>query len=187
VAGRHEPGSRASFYVSLATAVLRAALVALAVALGIFVLSKAFPGDGQAITEEPGAPATVPAPPPGQTVSPLPTRASPQVSEPSEVSIQVLNGTSVSGLADETRLVLEDAGYDVLTIGNANRSYETTTLFYHPRSQVDAEALAQQFFPGAILEETAPDADVDVTVIIGADYAATQEAGEVSPTPTETA
>ena len=180
MAGRHEPGSRASFFISLATAVLRAALVALAVALGIFVLSKAFPGSEQAITEEPGAPATVPAPPPA--ISPPPTRASPQVSEPSEVSIQVLNGTTVSGLADDTRLVLEDAGYDVLTIGNANRSYETTTLFYHPRSRVDAEALAQQFFPGAILEETAPDADVDVTVIIGADFAERAAAVEASPT-----
>jgi hypothetical protein len=186
VAGRHGPGSRSTFYISLATAVLRAALVALAVALGIFVLSKAFPGSGQAITEEPGAPAS-PTAPAATAISPPQTRASPQVSEPSEVSVQILNGTSVSGLADETRLVLEDAGYDVLTIGNANRSYETTTLFYHPKSQADAEALAQQFFPGAILEETAPDADVDVTVIIGADYAETQEAGEASPTPEETA
>ncbi|HEV3474051.1 MAG TPA: LytR C-terminal domain-containing protein [Actinomycetota bacterium] len=170
----------------MATAVLRAALVALAVALGIFVLSKAFPSDGQAITEEPGA-VISPTAPVAPAISPPPTRASPQVSEPSEVSIQVLNGTSVSGLADDTRLLLEDAGYDVLTIGNANRSYETTTLFYHPKSRVDAEALAQQFFSGAILEETAPDADVDVTVIIGADYAATQEAGEETPATEETA
>ena len=40
MAGRHEPPSRTSFYLSVATAALRAVLVVAALALGVFILSK---------------------------------------------------------------------------------------------------------------------------------------------------
>ena len=172
----------------MATAVLRGALVVAALALGVFVLSKAFPsGDGGVTTVTPGGGG-------GETTiseSPSPSPAtSPQgggggggggggdsgeAREPSEVELYVLNGTDVSGLADSTQDVLEEAGYRVLTVGNAQGGpYETSVIRFKKRFRADAELLRDQFFPGASLEQAAPDAQAQVTVILGDDYAAAQ-------------
>jgi hypothetical protein len=183
LAGRHEPSSGGSFYLSLATAALRAILVVAALALGIFVLSRAFPSGEEAAPVTPGGPATTapPAetsPPPEQT-----TPDAPQTHEPSEVSIQVLNGTDVAGLGAETAEVLEAEGYDVPTIEDAqNKPYEVTEIFFKRQFEADAQALRDRFFPGAELQNTAPDAAVSITVILGLDYAQAQGEGE-SPTP----
>ncbi|MDQ4005565.1 MAG: LytR C-terminal domain-containing protein [Actinomycetota bacterium] len=176
----------------MATAVLRAGLVVAALALGLFVLSKAFPsGDEEAATVPPGGTETA------SPVGPSPTApaTSPtggggggggtteEPRDPSEVELQVLNGTDVAGLADETRQVLEEEGYRVLTIGNAQGGpYETTQITHQKKARADAEALAERFFPGAQLETATPDTQVDITVILGDDYAAAQdEAPEESP------
>jgi hypothetical protein len=185
VDGRHEPPSRASFWASLATAALRAALVAAAVILGVFVLSRAFPTAGQApsVTESPTTPVE-------ETESPAaPTEESPAAPEPrnpSRVTLQVLNGTDVTGLAAETAELLEQEGYNIITITDADRAYETTTLFYHPDAEVDAQSLQQNFFPEAVLERSAPDAEVDVTVILGDDYAAAQSEEQTTESPSPT-
>ncbi|MDQ4005206.1 MAG: hypothetical protein M3135_02760, partial [Actinomycetota bacterium] len=86
----------------MATAVLRAGLVVAALALGLFVLSKAFPsGDEGTATVPPGGTETAP------PVSPSPTApaTSPtggggggggtteEPRDPSEVELQVLNGS----------------------------------------------------------------------------------------------
>ncbi len=183
--GRHEPPSRSSFWVSLATAALRAALVAAAVILGVFTLSRAFPTSGEpaSITESPSTPVE-------ETVSPAPTEASPEAAEPRDparVTLQVLNGTDTTGLAAETAELLEQEGYNIITITDADRPYDTTTLFFHPDAEVDAQFLQQNFFPDAVLERSAPDAEVDVTVILGEDYVAAQEGEQTteSPSPTE--
>jgi LytR cell envelope-related transcriptional attenuator len=191
VDGRHEPPSRSSFWISLATAALRAALVAAAVILGVFVLSRAFP----TTSEAPSSITESPSPAVEETQSPAaPTEESPEAAEPrnpSRVTLQVLNGTDTTGLAAETAELLEQEGYNIITITDADRPYETTTLFYHPDAEVDAQFLQQNFFPEAVLERSAPDAEVDVTVILGDDYAAAQEGEETtespSPTPTEEA
>jgi hypothetical protein len=175
----------------LATAVLRAGLVIAALALGVFVLSKAFTGGDEATTPvSPGGGETETASP-----SPAATATSPaaggggggggttgEARDPSEVELQVLNGTDVAGLADETRQVLEDADYRVLTIGNAQGGpYETTQITYLKKFRADAEALAEGFFQGAQLEVASPDTQVDITVILGDDYAAQAESSEESP------
>ena len=154
--------------------------------------SKAFPsGDEGAAPVSPGGTETSVATSP---TSPPPTSpagdgggggnggSTEEPRDPSEVELQVLNGTDVAGLADETRQVLEDAGYKVLTIGNAQGTYETTQITYLRKARADAEALAEQFFPGAQLETATPDTQVDITVILGDDYAAADEqAPEESP------
>jgi hypothetical protein len=174
----------------LATAVLRAGLVIAALALGVFVLSKAFPTGNEA-----GVPATPGGGGGGQTTSPLPSPedtgdggggggggqqgggggGGSEARDPSKVQLHVLNGTDVSGLADDTRQVLEDAGYRVLTVGDAqDKPYEVTVISYLKAARADAEVLRDQFFPGAELEQAAPNLQVDITVIIGEDYAASQ-------------
>jgi hypothetical protein len=175
--GRHEPETTGSFYLSLATAALRGALVVGAVVLGIFVLSRAFPTSETPVTPETPtgeAPAEGEQPTEGEMVSPPAEQETEKPPPPEDVVLQVLNGTDVDGLAAGAAEDLEAAGYQIDTIDNANQSYPVTTLFHHPRSEAAAVALQQEFFPDSRLEKGARDLEVDVSVILGADYATAQ-------------
>lgn len=178
MAGRHEPPSQTTFYLSLATAALRGLLVVGALALGFLVLSKAFPsGDGAPVTtpgEQQETLTTLPTPPPETET---PGRTPPSPLDASEITIQVLNGTDVSGLASDTAELLEEAGYQISTIADAETSYDVTTIFHKPKRKVEAQILQGGFFPTATLEVADEDVKVDITVNVGADYAATQDSG----------
>lgn len=176
MAGKHEPSSGGSFYLSLATAALRFVLVVAALALGVFVLSKAFPTGGEAAPLSPSQPAspagTETTPPPEVTTEP----EEPVTHEPSEIRLQVLNGTDEAGLAADAAEVLEVDGYDVRTVDDApNKPYEVTEIFFKRAFEADAGVLRDQYFGGAELQDTAPDAQVSITIILGEDYAAAQE------------
>ena len=179
MAGRHGPPSQTTFYLSLATAALRGLLVAAALALGVFVMLKAFPSGDTPPTTTPGEQqeTLTTAAPISPSPTDKPTRAVPEAKDPSEITLQVLNGTDVQGLASETAQLLEESGYQISTIADAETSYEVTTLFHVPKRKVDAQFLADAFFPGAVLEVAEDDIKVDITVNIGADYAATLEGG----------
>jgi hypothetical protein len=183
VSGRHEPSSRSSLYISVATAVLRAALVVGAVVLGVFVLTKAFPEGGtEARVGAPPA-ATTPAPTPPITDTP-PATVPPTTPGPTPpatpvslegVTVQVLNGTNEDGLAAGTAQDLEQLGVEITSVGNAARTYPITTLFFRPSdSEPIAQTLAQTQFPGAKLEPATNnlEPDVQVTVVLGEDFAA---------------
>lgn len=177
MAGKHEPSSGGSFYLSLATAALRFALVIAALALGVFVLSRAFPSGDEATPIGPTQPAspaaTETASPPEVTTEPEP----PATNEPSEIAVQVLNGTDVSGLAADAAEILEADGYDIRTVGDAqNKPYAVTEIFFKRAFEADAAILGDEYFPGAELQDTAPDAQVSITVILGEDYAEAQGA-----------
>ena len=171
----------------MGTPVLRAALVVVALALGLFVLSKAFPTGGAPETVTPVQPVdpTVSAPLPQETQSVPPSpgggkggQGDGELKQPGQLSVQILNGTFESGLAAETQKVFEDAGYDVLTTGDAQgKPYEVTQINYLPGLEANAQQIADQFFPGAKLSETAKDAEVDITVVLGEDYVAAQGGG----------
>ena len=189
MAGRHEPPSRTSFYLSVATAALRAVLVVAALALGVFILSKmlptggpgpAAPGEGAVQTEEP--PAEEPAA--EETTAPQPGKTA-QPRDPSKVEVQVLNATGISGLASDTAEILEAQGYKIVTVDDAEGEHDRTTIFYHPKSKADAEVLKQNYFPMAALEESAPDTEVAITVVLSQDYADQQEGGGTEETPSE--
>lgn len=158
-----------------------------ALALGFLVLSKAFPsGDGAPAGTPGGQPGTETSPAISPPVSPSPTREVLEPLDPSEISLQVLNGTEVSGLAADTAELLEQAGYDVVTIGDAEASYDMTTLFYKRKRKVDAQLLQQAYFPSAKLEVAGEDTKVDITINLGTDYAESLEAGGAEGTPEET-
>jgi hypothetical protein len=183
LAGRHEPSSRGSFYVSLATAALRAVLVVAAVVLGVFVLSKAFPTGGQ--TSVPVTPEEVP-------TTPAPTSSPPtdegggggggagqETHDPADIVVHVLNGTDVSGLAADTQAMLEEEGYRVPTVGDAqDKPVGRTEIAYKRANKADAGVLRDQFFADAQLVVAAPDAEADITVTLGADYAESGEDAE---------
>lgn len=186
MAGRHGPPSQTTFYLSLATAALRGLLVVAALALGFLVLSKAFlPGDGAPPTTPVDEQTTLTTAPTSPATTAPPIRNQPSPLDPSEIKLQVLNGTEVSGLAGDTADLLEDAGYDILAIADAETSYEITTLFHKPKRKADAELLKSQFFAGAELQVSDKDVKADITVNIGADYAASQDEGAASGTEDE--
>lgn len=176
MAGKHEPSSGGSFYLSLATAALRFVLVIAALALGVFVLSKAFPSGDEAapITPtQPASPAAETTPPPEVTTEP----EAPATHEPGEIALQVLNGTDIGGLAADAAEILETDGYDVQTVDDAqSKPYEITEIFFKRAFEADATILRDQYFAGAELQDTAPDAQISITIILGEDYAAEQGA-----------
>lgn len=175
MAGRHEPSSSGSFYLSLSTAALRAMLVVGAIALGVFVLAKAFPTGAGSVP--PVATDTTESPSPD--TSPDDGDANGDTDEPptapdvSGLEIQVLNGTSVSGLAECTANVLEQReGFQDVIFGDAQgSSYPTSQIAYRPNAQEAAEYLQATYFEGAQLERAAQGTEVRLSVILGDEYA----------------
>jgi anionic cell wall polymer biosynthesis LytR-Cps2A-Psr (LCP) family protein len=65
-----------------------------------------------------------------QTVTTLTSPIEDQLIERT-LTVEVLNGTAANGLAGRTAEMLRSFGYDVITIGNADRNtYETTEIIY---------------------------------------------------------
>jgi len=87
------------------------------------------------------------------------------------VSVTVLNGTDVSGLAARAAARLEEHGCDIVEIGNAEEQMHTTAIIDHRGQARRAERVASWLGGGAIA--VAPDGDsvADVTVILGRDMA----------------
>jgi LytR cell envelope-related transcriptional attenuator len=174
--GKHEPPSGSSFYVSLATATLRAGLIVAAVAIGVFVLSRAFPEADSPTPQSTGGP-IVPSPATSPTEAEESPSPSPEASPEVEgVRLAVLNGTSETGLAAAAAQDLRALGYrvDDEDIGDAqNKPYEVTTLFFRPNSRLEAQHLRNTVFKGAKLERATAqlDPDVRITVVLGLDWA----------------
>jgi calcineurin-like phosphoesterase len=56
--------------------------------------------------------------------------------------VEVLNGTAINGLAGRTAEMLRSFGYDVISIGNADRNnYETTEIIH----RLDDESMVKAF------------------------------------------
>lgn len=91
---------------------------------------------------------------------------------PADVSVRVLNGAGVSGLAGQTGDALSAAGFDVVGVGNAEATEQTVVLY--PSGQEDqARFLAEQFGQQAPVEPAVEESgDVDVvTLVLGSDLA----------------
>lgn len=177
MAGKHEPSSGTSFYLSLSTAALRATLVVGAVVLGIFVLAKAFPtGADRPIevppaAEDPQEDVTAPPPDEGDTGGGGggTTTAPPDLSG---LEIQVLNGTDVSNLAGCTAEALEqEETFQGVTTGDSSQPYERSTIFHVRRATDAAEYLQRTYFANAELMAAAKGAEAPVSVVLGDDYA----------------
>jgi len=85
------------------------------------------------------------------------------------VSVSVLNGTDVPGLAAMTAEELERRGCLIVTVGNAEERVDTTRIMDHRNQTARAQRVFGWLGRGAIF--VAPDAgsQADVTVILGAD------------------
>lgn len=53
-----------------------------------------------------------------------------QITNKSTIKIKILNGSKVSGLAQEAKTKLEDDGYKIDSIGTAKNFYQKTVIYY---------------------------------------------------------
>lgn len=121
-------------------------------------------------TQEPSAEPTEPSPEPSESeVSPA------AEVDPAEVSIQVLDAVGGDDGSAAARAVADElraAGYDVVVVNRASRSYETTTVFWSSGQEAGgrqvAAALDTSEAEPTPAEVQLSDA-VDVHVVVGAD------------------
>ena len=92
--------------------------------------------------------------------------------------LEIQNGTMVQGLARNTMALLQSAGYDILTTGNADSNdYEKTVIINHIGNAEIAKSLGDFIRCTNIVDESvSQDADstsasnVDFTIILGKDF-----------------
>ena len=168
-----------------------AVLVALVV-VGLAVMLNGFGGDEAVIaggTSPTSSPTDAGTSSPTAGVSPTATETPTVDLEPQVqgVVIQVLNGTTETGLAGETEQLLVEKGYVAgLPAGDAdNKPVGTTTVYFRTgadaaQNEVDAEHLAAKFLKGVEADvrplNATLSADIapktQLVVIVGTDYAA---------------
>ena len=172
--GKHAPASSRSFFLSLARA-LGAALGAVAlITIAIVVLLNR--GDDRSsgslpIVSAPTTRATATSPSPTPS-SPSPTAtATRSVLPANRVNVEVLNGTTQTGLAADTARKIEAEGYEVVNVDNQRPTIPKSTIFYRPGRRAEALAFQETFPEFTVLRESGslPSATT-LRVVIGGDY-----------------
>ncbi|QCQ89829.1 LCP family protein [Rhodococcus sp. SGAir0479] len=87
---------------------------------------------------------------------------------PNEVSLQVSNGSGVSGLAATTADRLAAYGFQIYSVGNYSGTSSRTLVRFSPGSEADAATVASSI-PGAVLEETSGLGNI-VEVVLGSEF-----------------
>lgn len=88
--------------------------------------------------------------------------------------IEVLNGSSTSGLADRTSTYLTSQGLNVIATGNASEAYTYTTIVLHNATPYTLSYLSQlmgNIPSNRIYNRYEPNGNVDITVYLGSDWA----------------
>ena len=95
---------------------------------------------------------------------------------PEEVSVEILNGSGISGVAASLAEALAAEGFNVVRTGNADHfDYARTEVIASGDALTKARAVLLSV-PGAVVRHSPdPEADVDVTVIVGKDFADNQD------------
>jgi hypothetical protein len=101
--------------------------------------------------------------------TPAPLAARPDVTAPEgqRVKVEVLNASSVRGLARRAMLHLRDRGFDVLEMGTSAEQLDSTLVLDRSGHPEWAKSVAQAL--GGARVETRPDTSryLDVTVLLG--------------------
>jgi len=89
------------------------------------------------------------------------------------ITLEILNGTEVNGLAGRTSKLYQDYGYDVITVANADRNNYTSTIILDRKGRIDvankvAEIIGCQRVGTEI--KSAGEESADVTIILGKDF-----------------
>jgi hypothetical protein len=86
------------------------------------------------------------------------------------IRIQLLNGSGYAGMAGELASVLRDGGFDVLEVGNADRSDYRSTLVVSRRPEPGpARIVAEYLGTRHVIQQIGSQEMIDVTVIVGRD------------------
>ena len=133
--------------------------------------SEAQPDTSSAPTTTTVAPATTRAP--TTTAPPTTGRTTGSTLRPAGgVTVQVLNGVWVAGLAHRVAAQVRTAGYEVVATNTALGSYSVSRVYYTAGHQADAEAFRDRF-PAFSRVEPAPanlSDRVALHAVIGEDY-----------------
>jgi hypothetical protein len=188
LAGKHEPPTRTSFYLSLSASTLKVGIVIAALVGGVFVIAKAFPGNTSESVLSPPPKTSAPHTTPSST-PPTPRTSKPPARHANKnIVVLVLNGSGGTGLAGLFSNTLKNADYQLKTPDNSPRR-TTTVIYYRSDSKAnyvaDAEALKAKYFNDlkGVVVRKAPSSvapDVNIEVILGTDFAALTAA---SPSP----
>ncbi len=101
----------------------------------------------------------------------VPERAIP--GEGSRVTVEVLNGTDVDGLARATTRLLREGGIDVVRFGTASAdTFSATQVLVRRGDTVGAVQVVGVLGFGALIVDEAPGLLLDVSVYLGRDAAA---------------
>lgn len=107
-----------------------------------------------------------------QIAGPSPEEAARQIIQDEAARVTVLNGTQEKGLAAKTQALLITNGYNVTTVGNADRAdYTETWLITHgDAAPATVEALVQRFnIPADRILSEEPSEQTDITLVVGSD------------------
>jgi hypothetical protein len=165
----------------------RAALVVVAFLVVFTIVDRMSVPDGTRRTAAapPASAATDTSPAPATTVAPTTTRAPATTAPPTTkratgstlrpaggVTVQVLNGVWVDGLAHRVAAQVRTAGYQVVAANTALGNYSASRVYYTAGHRADAEAFRDRF-PAFSRVEPAPSNLSDrvaLHVVIGKDY-----------------
>lgn len=89
------------------------------------------------------------------------------------LNLQILNGTSIPGLAARTKELYQSYGFQNVTVGNANATgVEKTTVIDHKGSQAAAQRVADIIRARSIVKQPVDPSnpDIDVTIVLGSDF-----------------
>lgn len=165
----------------MGTSTVKAVILAAVVVLGALIVRSAFPENvSEGIIPPPSgsSPTTTLSPSPSISPSPSPTPSPERNPRKKKTTVQVLNGTDIDFFAATWTDLIKKDGWKVIPPANGDTS-QTTTIFYLPDFLIEAQALQQEFFPTAVLEEATslePQA-VRVQILLGADAPSPSPAG----------
>ncbi len=100
--------------------------------------------------------------------------------------LEIQNGTRVQGLAKNTSILLQGAGFEVLNVSNApNNDYEKTTIIDHIGNRDAAKSIGDFIRCTNIIEEEVSESsdetpNVDFTLILGRDFDSRYVHGQTS-------
>jgi hypothetical protein len=166
--------------MSRVVAVRAAAIVVLAVALGVILLAVGTraPTGLAAGTLPPGTLPTTTVPGNTGTTHPTTTTATTGPLDRASVKVLLANGSSINGAASSYTTLLNHQGWGTLTAVTADAKVATSTVYYAPGQQVAAADIASSLAlaPSAVQALTAAvpvpgTAGAAVVVLIGTDLA----------------
>lgn len=123
----------------------------------------------EASTTTTTAPPTTTTTAPPTTTETTPTTV-PSVRNPQDVTVLVLNSTGRTGLAAGLTEFLRQFGYRLLEPTNYDTPLETSRVWYTEGFEAEANELALQAVPDAIVEPFTGIAQADIVVVLGASY-----------------